>query len=65
MISTDNASFIAMPSRKTCDGRYVDIAHPINSETRTMLQDAILAKYAEIVAAEPEGDVEYDEPSVE
>ena len=65
MISTDNASFIAMPSRKTRDGRYVDIAHPINSETRTMLQDAILAKYAEIVAAEPEGDVEYDEPSVE
>ena len=43
----------------------MDIAHPINSETRTMLQDAILAKYAEIVAAEPEGDVEYDEPSVE
>ena len=65
IIDGEKGLFIAMPSRKTRDGRYVDIAHPINSETRTMLQDAILAKYAEIVAAEPEGDVEYDEPSVE
>ncbi len=41
----DGECFIAMPSRKTSDGEYKDIAHPINSETRKLLQDAILAEY--------------------
>ena len=39
--------FIAMPSRKTADGEFRDIAHPINTDTRTELQDAILGKYEE------------------
>lgn len=34
---------IAMPSRKTTDGKYKDIAHPLNSETREMLQSIILS----------------------
>ena len=37
--------FIAMPSRKTPDGEYKDIAHPINSETREMLSDLILKTF--------------------
>ena len=37
--------FIAMPSRKATDGEYRDIAHPINSGTRDMIQNVILAKY--------------------
>ncbi|MBO5137682.1 MAG: septation regulator SpoVG [Spirochaetaceae bacterium] len=37
--------FIAMPSRKTVDGGYMDVAHPISPEFRTELQDVILAKY--------------------
>lgn len=41
----DGECFIAMPSRKTSDGEYKDIAHPINSETRQLLQDAILEQY--------------------
>ena len=36
---------IAMPSRKAADGEYRDIAHPINSGTRDMIQNVILAKY--------------------
>ena len=32
-------------SRKAADGEYRDIAHPINSETRDMIQNVILAKY--------------------
>ncbi|MDO4744360.1 MAG: septation regulator SpoVG [Clostridia bacterium] len=39
--------FIAMPSRKTPDGEFKDIAHPINAETRDLLQNMILAKYEE------------------
>ena len=39
--------FIAMPSRKSNDGEYRDIAHPINSDTRERLQTLILDKYKE------------------
>ncbi len=40
---------IAMPSRKTSDGKYKDIAHPLNTETRELLQDMILAEYRRIL----------------
>jgi len=45
VIEGQNGFFIAMPSRKTPDGDFKDIAHPINMETRTMIQDAVLDKY--------------------
>ena len=45
----DGAFFIAMPSRKTADGEYKDIAHPLNTETREMLQNLILEKYREML----------------
>ena len=37
--------FSAMPSRKTSDGEYRDIAHPIKTELRDSMQSAILEKY--------------------
>ena len=37
--------FIAMPSRKTKEGEYKDIAHPINAATRQELSDAVLNAY--------------------
>lgn len=37
--------FIAMPSRKTPDNEYKDIAHPINVEMRELLSERILEKY--------------------
>lgn len=39
--------FTAMPSRKTAEGEYQDIAHPINMEMRSKLEQEILAKYEE------------------
>ena len=39
-----NGLFIAMPSRKSDKG-YIDFVHPINTEARKLLQDAILAEY--------------------
>ena len=45
VIEGDKGVFIAMPSRKSADGQYRDIAHPINSETRSALQAMILEKY--------------------
>ena len=41
--------FIAMPSRRTADGEYKDIAHPLNQETRDMLQTLILGRYREML----------------
>lgn len=37
--------FVAMPSKKSSDGEYKDIVHPINTETRNELQRIILEKY--------------------
>ena len=37
--------FVAMPSRRTLDGGYRDIAHPINSDMRNMLESKVLAAY--------------------
>ncbi len=37
--------FVAMPSRKTVEGKFVDIAHPITSEFRNELQTAIINEY--------------------
>lgn len=45
VIEGQNGLFIAMPSRKTPNGEYRDIAHPINSDTRNRIQDLILEQY--------------------
>lgn len=48
VIEGQNGLFIAMPSRKTPDGEFKDIAHPINTETRERIQNAILEEYAKV-----------------
>ncbi len=45
VIEGEKGLFIAMPSRRAADGEYRDIAHPINSNTREMIQKIILEKY--------------------
>lgn len=45
VIEGQNGLFVAMPSRKTPDGEYKDIAHPINTEAREMIQGKILEAY--------------------
>ena len=47
VIEGQDRLFIAMPSRKTSDGEFKDIAHPINVQMREALQEAVLAKYEE------------------
>lgn len=37
--------FIAMPSKKTPDGEFKDIVHPLNTETREMLRKIVLAEF--------------------
>ena len=45
VIEGSEGPFISMPSRKTPDGEYKDIVHPINTETREMIRDAELEAY--------------------
>lgn len=47
VIEGANGFFIAMPSRKTQDGEFKDIVHPINSEFREILSTEVLRKYRE------------------
>ncbi|MBO5227725.1 MAG: septation regulator SpoVG [Lachnospiraceae bacterium] len=54
VIEGEKGLFIAMPSRKSSDGEYRDIAHPINAATREVLQSTILEKYEQAVAEEEE-----------
>ena len=48
VIEGEKGLFIAMPSKKTPDGEYRDIAHPINSATRDRIQQTILEAYGKI-----------------
>lgn len=45
VIDGNNGLFVAMPSKRTPDGEFRDIAHPISSETREKIQNAVLAEY--------------------
>ncbi|MDN7247573.1 septation regulator SpoVG [Planococcus shenhongbingii] len=45
VIDGNEGLFVAMPSKRTPDGEFRDIAHPINSGTRNKLQEAILTAY--------------------
>lgn len=37
--------FVAMPSKKRKDGQFRDIAHPLNQETREMIENAVFKEY--------------------
>ncbi len=45
VIQGANGLFVSMPSKKRKDGTYKDIAHPINHETRRMIEEKIIAQY--------------------
>ncbi len=47
VIEGNNGLFVAMPSRQVGENVYKDIAHPINAETRQVIEDAVLKAYAE------------------
>jgi len=44
-----NGLFVAMPSRKTPEGEFRDIAHPISSAAREVIQTAVLKAYQEAI----------------
>ena len=52
VIEGEKGLFIAMPSKKSADGEFRDIAHPINSSTREMIQSVILDRYQQALTEE-------------
>jgi len=47
VVEGTNGLFVAMPSRKTPEGEFRDIAHPISAAAREVLQTAVLKAYQE------------------
>ncbi len=54
VIDGQNGLFVAMPSRKMGEGDFRDIAHPLVSEMRNRIKDAIFAAYDKLLAEEGE-----------
>ena len=50
VIDGQNGLFVAMPSRKMGEGDFRDIAHPLVSETRNKIRDAIFEEYDKVLA---------------
>lgn len=56
IIEGEKGLFIAMPSKKTYNDEYRDIAHPINGEMRNLLQEAIVERFKEALDELPDED---------
>ncbi|HET6350562.1 MAG TPA: septation regulator SpoVG [Coriobacteriia bacterium] len=70
VVNGDKGIFVAMPSRKLPNGEFRDICHPINTDARNGIQDAVLAQFLEeggvdaFAAAAAAGDVEDVSPEL-
>lgn len=66
VIDGNNGLFVAMPSKRTPDGEFRDIAHPINSETRAKIQEAVFKEYHRVgeEKAEAKKTEDYEEAGV-
>lgn len=53
VIDGNNGMFVAMPSKRTPDGEFRDIAHPISSSTREKIQQAVLEVYEKALEEQP------------
>jgi stage V sporulation protein G len=50
VISGRDGYFISMPSRRKKNGKFKDVAHPLNNETRQMMEGRILEEYERVAA---------------
>lgn len=54
IIMGNKGLFVAMPSKKRKDGTYQDLAHPLNRDTRGLIEDKVLGEYHRQVKSEEE-----------
>ncbi len=55
VIQGPNGLFISMPSKRKKNGEFKDVAHPLNRETREMMERRILEEYGRALDAAPSG----------
>jgi stage V sporulation protein G len=48
IIEGENGIFVAMPSKKTPNGTFRDIAHPIHGDMRKLIEEAIVKAYEDV-----------------
>jgi len=48
VVESNGRTFVAMPSKRNANGEFKDIAHPINNETRSKLEEIVFEKYKEL-----------------
>ncbi|MCE4995755.1 septation regulator SpoVG [Staphylococcus xylosus] len=65
VIEGNTGLFVAMPSKRTPDGEFRDIAHPINSEMRQEIQDAVMKVYEETDEVIPDRNAQSSDNSEE
>lgn len=65
VIDGNNGLFVAMPSKRTPDGEFRDIAHPINSDMRKHVQEEVMRVYEETADAAEDKEKQASEPTVE
>ena len=63
IIKRSTGYFVSMPSKKRSDGTYKDIAHPINSATRKMLEEKVIAEYDRVMRQSENAELLYTPPT--
>ncbi len=53
IIQGPNGLFISMPSKRKKNGEFKDVAHPLNRETRELLEKHVLGEYERVKATAP------------
>jgi stage V sporulation protein G len=55
IIEGNKGLFVSMPSRKRKDGTFRDIVHPLNSDTRRMIEDRVIEEFNRVKELEESG----------
>jgi len=67
IIETPKSAFLSMPSKKSGSGRFRDVAHPLNAETRRMIEDRVFEEYEKVtgyrISRDGSGEVEPEMPA--
>lgn len=61
VINGTGGLFVAMPSKKRKDGTFKDIAHPLNKETRELVEQKVLRAYDDELKKAPGSTPKSDE----
>ncbi|HOK39853.1 MAG TPA: septation regulator SpoVG [bacterium] len=65
IIEGKSGKFVAMPNRKTKEGGYKDIAHPINNEMRKLIETKVLGEYEKVAASTSKSETKSSDTEVQ